>query len=152
MRRRPLTSWYEIAAHFNRSIRTVQRWERNLHLPIRRPNGVRGIVLADAGELDAWFRSQSTARLKPEALAELELRLNQNIERLIQCGAELTLKLHKLRADSLTKRRGGLRRLRKRHEPKLDRRGEAEGLPGPAGSHDAPVPNPLVRLARYTDK
>lgn len=57
-----LTSWKEIAAHLGKSIRTVQRWERELGLPVRRPDTRRsGIVLADPTELDAWLHRQSTA-------------------------------------------------------------------------------------------
>ena len=56
-----LTSWKEIAAHLGKSIRTVQRWERELNLPVRRPDARRsGIVLADPAELDAWLHQQST--------------------------------------------------------------------------------------------
>lgn len=51
-----LTSWKEIATHLGKSVRTVQRWERELGLPVRRPAQHRnGIVLADPAELDAWL-------------------------------------------------------------------------------------------------
>jgi hypothetical protein len=32
-----LSSWKEIARHFGKGVRTVQRWERELGLPIHRP-------------------------------------------------------------------------------------------------------------------
>src|SRR5947209_11829521 len=32
-----LNSWKEIAAYLNRGVRTVQRWEVELSLPVRRP-------------------------------------------------------------------------------------------------------------------
>ena len=52
-----LTSWKEIAAHLGKSIRTVQRWERELALPVRRPDLRRsGIVLAVPEELDQWLQ------------------------------------------------------------------------------------------------
>lgn len=55
-----LTSWKEIAAHLGKSIRTVQRWERELDLPVRRPDRRRsGIVLADPAELDSWLHRQA---------------------------------------------------------------------------------------------
>jgi len=56
-----LTSWKEIAAYLGKSIRTVQRWERELGLPVRRPDLRRsGIVLADPAELDSWLHRQTT--------------------------------------------------------------------------------------------
>ena len=51
-----LNSWKEIAEYLNRGIRTVQRWERDLKLPVRRPRGKRrSAVLALPKELDAWL-------------------------------------------------------------------------------------------------
>jgi TolB-like protein/cytochrome c-type biogenesis protein CcmH/NrfG len=55
----PLESWGEIAAHLRRDIRTVQRWERQHGLPIRRlVVGKLGQVYAYKSELDAWVRSR----------------------------------------------------------------------------------------------
>lgn len=51
-----LNSWKEIAEYLDRGIRTVQRWERDLRLPVRRPRGRRrSAVLALPKELDAWL-------------------------------------------------------------------------------------------------
>jgi hypothetical protein len=50
-----LSGWKEIAKHLGKGIRTVQRYERELGLPVRRPAGkLSGSVLATIGELDAW--------------------------------------------------------------------------------------------------
>ena len=58
----PLTSWKEIAAYLHKGVRTVQRWERELGLPIHRPpNRTRGIVRAIPAELDAWMKVQQSA-------------------------------------------------------------------------------------------
>jgi hypothetical protein len=52
-----LNSWKEIAAYVGRGVRTVQRWEANLGLPVHRPKGKdRSAVLAFAEELDTWLR------------------------------------------------------------------------------------------------
>ena len=60
---RPLTSWKEIATHFNKSVRTVQRWEQQFGLPVRRPDAHNhGIVLAFPGELDTWLRTHLIVR------------------------------------------------------------------------------------------
>jgi len=52
-----LNSWKEIAAYMGRGVRTVQRWEATLGLPVHRPKGKdRSAVLALAEELDTWLR------------------------------------------------------------------------------------------------
>jgi len=52
-----LNSWKEIAAYLGRGVRTVQRWENDLGMPVHRPKGKdRSAVLAIADELDAWLR------------------------------------------------------------------------------------------------
>lgn len=63
-----LTSWKEIAAHFGKGVRTVQRWEGTLGLPVRRPQGApsRNIVMAHPAELDAWFQTQWKAASREE--------------------------------------------------------------------------------------
>jgi hypothetical protein len=51
-----LNSWKEIAQYMGRAVRTLQRWEHDLGLPVHRPKGEdRSAVLAFAGELDAWL-------------------------------------------------------------------------------------------------
>lgn len=50
-----IDGWKDIAAHLGRSVRTVQRWERELGLPIRRlDTGTAEVVNALRDELDAW--------------------------------------------------------------------------------------------------
>lgn len=52
-----LNSWKEIATYLGRGVRTVQRWERDLDLPVRRPRGKqRSAVIAIKGDLDLWLR------------------------------------------------------------------------------------------------
>lgn len=51
-----LNGWKEIAAFFNRSVRAVQRWERELKLPVRRITTERGAtVYALRSELQDWL-------------------------------------------------------------------------------------------------
>ncbi len=53
-----LNSWKEIALYVGRGVRTVQRWERDLGLPVHRPRGKqRSAVLAIPEELDYWIQS-----------------------------------------------------------------------------------------------
>lgn len=52
-----LNSWKEIANYLGRGVRTVQRWERDLGLPIHRPKGKdRSAVLAFPEELNQWLQ------------------------------------------------------------------------------------------------
>ena len=55
-----LESWKEIAVYFRRSVRCVQRWERNESLPVRRHvHTASGTVFAYRTELEAWSRSRA---------------------------------------------------------------------------------------------
>jgi len=50
-----LTSWKEIGQYLGKGVRTVQRWEREAGLPVRRlTGGSRRAVIAIPEELDAW--------------------------------------------------------------------------------------------------
>lgn len=50
-----LSGWKSIAKHLGMGVRTVQRYERQLGLPVRRFAGrFRGAVVATKSELDAW--------------------------------------------------------------------------------------------------
>jgi hypothetical protein len=54
-----LSSWKEIAQYFNRGVRTVQRWEAELGMPVHRPHGgSRTAVMAIREELDTWMASR----------------------------------------------------------------------------------------------
>lgn len=50
-----LSGWKEIASYLGLGVRTVQRYEREMGLPIHRPTGKsRGTVIAAKAELDGW--------------------------------------------------------------------------------------------------
>src|ERR1700691_78538 len=59
-----LSSWKDIARYMGKGVRTVQRWEHHLGLPVRRPNGAshKSAVLLDRGDLDAWLATRFSAR------------------------------------------------------------------------------------------
>jgi hypothetical protein len=60
---RTLTSWKEIAAYLGKGVRTVQRWEQELGLPVRRPIPLnRGMVVATPQDLDLWLRQRWAKR------------------------------------------------------------------------------------------
>ena len=51
-----LNSWKEIASYMDRGVRTVQRWERDLQLPVHRiGKGKRSPVYALVPELKFWL-------------------------------------------------------------------------------------------------
>lgn len=54
-----LTCWKEIAQYMGKGVRTVQRWEQEFGLPVRRPLGRdhKSAVLATKQDLDAWMNS-----------------------------------------------------------------------------------------------
>ena len=55
-----LNSWKEIANYLGRGVRTVQRWEAQLGLPVHRPAGhSRSAVIAFEDELTNWLRATS---------------------------------------------------------------------------------------------
>ena len=62
--RKILSTWKEIATYVNRGVRTVQRWEAEFSMPVRRTGEDRGSVFAFADELDAWLE-RATLQAKP---------------------------------------------------------------------------------------
>ena len=89
------SSWKEIANHFGRSIRTVQRWTREYGLPIyrSRKHDTR-LVFARPHELDEWLlRSQAMATERADAIAHLRAEVKE-LRAQGQALNERTLKLH----------------------------------------------------------
>jgi hypothetical protein len=83
-----LNSWKEIANHVGRGVRTVQRWERDLGMPVRRPRAKsRSAVIAMADEIDAWLRATPTADRQPKgdgatspAVANLRISIKTHLD------------------------------------------------------------------------
>jgi len=52
-----LTSWKEIASYMGKGVRTVQRWERDFNLPVRRPASAshKRAIIALVSDLDTWI-------------------------------------------------------------------------------------------------
>jgi hypothetical protein len=59
-----LSSWKDIARYMGKGVRTVQRWERHLGLPVRRPTGAahKSAVLLDRSDVDAWMATRFSLR------------------------------------------------------------------------------------------
>lgn len=59
-----LTGWKAIAGHLQTSVRTVQRWEADEALPVRRVKRTsRDAVEAETGELEAWLERRTRPML-----------------------------------------------------------------------------------------
>ena len=62
-----LSSWKEIAHFFGKGVRTVQRWEKTLDLPIHRPPGApSNVVLARTSDLEEWMHGGHANRAAVE--------------------------------------------------------------------------------------
>ena len=54
-----LDTWKEVATHLRRSVRTVQRWEREEGLPVHRHRHDKlGSIYAFKSELDIWWSTR----------------------------------------------------------------------------------------------
>ena len=55
-----LSSWKDIAVYLGKGVRTVQRWEQEYGLPVRRVklSGSKTPIMALAIELDAWVHAR----------------------------------------------------------------------------------------------
>jgi hypothetical protein len=63
-----LDGWKEISAYLNRSIRSAQRWNQEMGMPVHRVQGVKGtIVHAFRSEIDEWLL---TNEVPPNGQAE----------------------------------------------------------------------------------
>jgi hypothetical protein len=107
MSRQILNGWKEISNYINRSVRTVQRWEALLGLPVYRPAlKERSAVVAFADELDVWI-----SRPSPEAGEENEVlnghegndadlaRMLENMNTMVLGAAELSSQMRALQEE-----------------------------------------------------
>src|SRR5437868_4500490 len=91
------TSWKEIAAFFGKGVRTVQRWEHSLGLPLSRPTGSRNVVVATESELREWIRrSGPQAQNRETAVAESADELTARLKRLEAENERLAATLNSL--------------------------------------------------------
>jgi hypothetical protein len=92
-----LNSWKEIAAYLGRGVRTVQRYERELGLPVRRPRGKsRSAVIALTEDLDNWLRTAPTSELRKGPKRQVPLVITQ-VHQSIGQGNSLRMQANQLR-------------------------------------------------------
>lgn len=90
-----LDSWKDIASHFRRSVRTVQRWERVEGMPVHRHAHEKGDSLfAYTNELDEWRKNRSHAGPKVDVASvqcpihNLPLKQLAGLRRLLEAVLE----------------------------------------------------------------
>ena len=106
--RRILNSWKEIAGYLGRGVRTVQRWEVQLGLPVHRPAGKdHSAVLAFSSELDEWLNSRPVRQVMHPDL-KLVLSSNRELPELQAFLIKAESMLQKL--DTLTRRHDEMQR------------------------------------------
>ena len=89
-----LSSWKEIASYLRRGVRTAQRWEAELQMPVYRPWGKdHSAVVAMKSEIDLWIRSRSRER-RTQQLAGARATIGHN-----SVHRELVANARALRAD-----------------------------------------------------
>jgi TolB-like protein len=80
-----LDYWQEIAKYLGREVRTVQRWEREKSLPVRRLMGDgednQPRVFAYKSEIDAWLALQSAQRVFPSHHAPVSETITPSVLR-----------------------------------------------------------------------
>jgi len=107
---RILSGWKDIANYLGKGVRTVQRYERELALPVRRPAGnPTGSVVATTAELDAWVSASPiresfrlTTATPVSSLATNEIKngvaeMRKLREQMADLRSELRASLHSLR-------------------------------------------------------
>jgi hypothetical protein len=76
--RQILNGWKEISNHIERGVRTAQRWEALLGMPVHRPAlKDRSAVVAFSDELDGWI-----SRMSDGENHEMLARVKNNVNRL----------------------------------------------------------------------
>ena len=95
-----LNGWKEIATYLGKGVRTVQRLERELNLPVHRPNGrAKGSVIAIKVELDAWVTAapiRNALHLRPDWIAKNAIDTKASLDEL----RRQLLEARKLRQES----------------------------------------------------
>ena len=90
-----LNSWKEIARYMGLGVRTVQRYEVELGLPVRRPGGKeRGSVMALSGEIDRWLQSSPMRMANPLSDCETSLSMLERILQHASTCPECNSRLH----------------------------------------------------------
>jgi hypothetical protein len=121
-----LTSWKEIASYLGKGVRTVQRWECQFGLPVRRPNEKsKGVVYASRSELDQWLARHWSRRPGKFPTAE---PANGNGKTLVATEIAVSQELHGVQQKLLGELRRSLQLLAERCQILVSNVSRAKGL------------------------
>jgi hypothetical protein len=94
-----LSGWKDIANYLGKGIRTVQRYEGDLRLPVRRPAGrARGSVVATKQEIDSWIAASPIRERSKSGVTDT--------------GPVLSMETMKKRIEEMVRLRSQMRELR----------------------------------------
>lgn len=92
------SGWKEIANYLGKGVRTIQRYESQMGLPVRRPAGrSRAAVLATKAELDAWVSASPIREMYSIKYIRNDAG-NRNPDKGINAGLK---QMHALRSEML---------------------------------------------------
>jgi hypothetical protein len=96
-----LSGWKDIANYLGKGVRTVQRYEGELRLPVRRPAGrARGSVVATKEEIDSWIAaSPIREHSKPEGADAGRVLSVETMKKRIEEMGRLRTQMRELRVD-----------------------------------------------------
>lgn len=109
-----LSGWKDIANYLGKGVRTVQRYEEQFRLPVRRPAGrARGSVVATREELDAWvtaspIRKEFQLKSQRNPAGDLAEGLQQGLDQMRALRQQMTDLRSEIR-DSLSSLRDSVR-------------------------------------------
>jgi hypothetical protein len=106
MQDKRLNGWKEIGSYLGRTVRTAQRWEAQLEMPIHRPaTRKRTAVIAFSRELDAWV-ARNRSRLVSYDIGESIdspadiAALSEKLIRLQVEATQVTLEIRRARGET----------------------------------------------------
>ena len=148
-----LCGWKEIARYLGKGVRTLQRYERDLSLPVRRLSGNRGgSVVATKSDLDNWLKlaptvQESLNRTTQTLQENLRLQIAQGLREQAQLRTQMTALQEELKMsvrkvhESISKLRHQLNETRRRQDSMASTiRGysKVRGLTSVYGKHRKP--------------
>jgi len=126
-----LSGWKEIANYLDKGVRTVQRYEREHGLPVRRPAAKStGSVLATKAELDAWVTASPIrevfrlSRQAPNQTSGINVSNKDGVAEMVRLREQMTGLRNEVRTsvqvlrDSLHVLQGDLNNNRFRERPR----------------------------------
>jgi hypothetical protein len=106
MQEKHLNGWKEIGSYLGRTVRTAQRWEAHLEMPIHRPaTRKRTAVIAFSRELDTWLVRKPCRPDPYETLDGIDsttdiAALNEKLFRLETEATQLALEIKRAREET----------------------------------------------------